>query len=703
MALTALTAAARTDSDSIALEWERTLELNEVVVVARRPVMKQQEGKLVYIVKNDPYSAGLDSYYLLDRIPRVTATDGTVTVAGKGTVRYIIDGKLVDLDAAALRMRLQDLRAEDIEKIELLATPPARYAVEPNAAYISITTRNESLGTRGSVYGSLNLRDKLREYFSGNISHTTRRIEMSVDANVSNYYTTNDNDMEYIFPENARSSSSRTESHSFNSGVNALFRYKFTPEMKAGVMASYTYENVSSDGVNTTDYGFGQTSASVSATKSRPNNAVTLTGFFDWNFGKRGESLELTYNYFNRHSPSSSRVSTVFDGDYFTGIREDGAADYRFHSGKADFKLPNPVLNLETGVAYTDILNTSDNRMQRFNGSADVVTGTPDDFEYYERIAAAYLSASRDLGRGFWAKLGLRYEYTWSKGVQVTTAEINRRDYGRLFPSANISWNKNGIGSFNLSYSMGMGRPNLWELNPFRYYSTTDEYAAGNPMLKPTIYNNAEINYYGLGGLYAVLYTSFASDAISYIRSFDGNGVLGTLPVNCLSTNKTGLYASYRRNIFDWWEMNAGGEVFHSRSHSDAPELNIKELRDWSGKIEVSANWMLNRQKTLKFGARFTHYFPWEQNMVRYRSFQLFSMTLRYSLLNNRLNLHLTANDIFGWNKTRSMEYYADYTIRHTFNANSEYVLLGVSFNFGRDKVNGVWRASKEEQSSRTK
>ena len=67
------------------------------------------------------------------------------------------------------------------------------------------------------------------------------------------------------------------------------------------------------------------------------------------------------------------------------------------------------------------------------------------------------------------------------------------------FPTANLSWSKNNIGSFNLGYSIGMGRPNLWELNPFRYYSTTDEYSGGNPELKPTIYNNAEINYYGLG------------------------------------------------------------------------------------------------------------------------------------------------------------------------------------------------------------
>ena len=150
-------------NDSITASWEKELELNEVVVIAKRPVVKQQEGKLIYLVKNDSYAVGLDGITLLDRIPRVSVNNGTVSVAGKGNIRYIIDGILMELDASAMAMRLQNLHAEDIEKIELLTTPPSRYDSEPNAVYISITTRNETLGTKGSIYGSLNLGSKLRE------------------------------------------------------------------------------------------------------------------------------------------------------------------------------------------------------------------------------------------------------------------------------------------------------------------------------------------------------------------------------------------------------------------------------------------------------------------------------------------------------------------------------------------------------------
>ena len=90
---------AQTPNDSLTSHWEQELELKEVVIVAKRPVVKQQDGKLVYFVKNDPYAKGLDGITILDRIPRVSVNNGTVSVAGKDNVRYIIDGILIELSA----------------------------------------------------------------------------------------------------------------------------------------------------------------------------------------------------------------------------------------------------------------------------------------------------------------------------------------------------------------------------------------------------------------------------------------------------------------------------------------------------------------------------------------------------------------------------------------------------------------------------
>ena len=96
---------AREANDSISAEWEREIELNEVVVIAKCPVVKQQNGKLIYLVKNDPFAVGLDGVNLLKRIPRVSVNNGTVSVAGKGSVRYIIDGISWNIQRKKLRTK----------------------------------------------------------------------------------------------------------------------------------------------------------------------------------------------------------------------------------------------------------------------------------------------------------------------------------------------------------------------------------------------------------------------------------------------------------------------------------------------------------------------------------------------------------------------------------------------------------------------
>ena len=69
--------------DSIANYWDKVLELNEVVVVGHRTVLKQAPDRIVYLTKNDEFVKGLNGIEVLDRIPRVTVEGEAVTVAGK--------------------------------------------------------------------------------------------------------------------------------------------------------------------------------------------------------------------------------------------------------------------------------------------------------------------------------------------------------------------------------------------------------------------------------------------------------------------------------------------------------------------------------------------------------------------------------------------------------------------------------------------
>lgn len=692
---------ARETNDSILSQWEKEFELKEIVVVASRPVLKQAPDRIIYMTKNDPYALGLNGVQVLDRIPRVSVINDRVSVAGKSSVKYIIDGHLLEMPDEAIALRLKNLQSSGIEKIELLTTPPAKYAASTNVAYVSITTRNESHGTRGNVWGNGTIREDFSYLIGGNISHTTRKVELSADASWQDIKGINDLDRTYTFADFIRSSDRTNRFANRTFGANGLFKYKFNSRLSAGAIVNYSMMRLKSNILDET-INNGVSSFSENISPARPNNAITLTAFGDWSLDGKGKMLSLTYNFFNRHTHSFSDVTTwqyETDGSRLTDA---GINRYRIHSVKLDASLPFSSFRMDAGVAYTGVNNSTDLCINDFIDGAWVNNPLQSNtFNYDERTAAVYVSAEKNFINNFFGKLGLRYEYTDVKGVQQIDNMHHNKSYGYLFPSLNLSWNTPSAGRFSLSYSMGITRPNFGDLNPFRYYTTVSDYFSGNPDLDPSISHNAEINY-SFKGFYTVLYNSYNHNAIGNITRFNPDGSQSTIPENCLNTNKSGLYASYNRSLFPWWNLNLGGEVFYSISKSKVTDFKEANDHGWSGKLELNTSWMLNRQKTLIFNFRFSHYFPWKDRMIHYSSISLIGFDLRYSLLNNRLNLAFAVNDPFGWNITKSKAYYKDYVVETRNDIHSHAVTFRVSWSFGGNKVNNVYRDTKEKESRRT-
>lgn len=689
-------------NDSISSSWEREIELHEVVVVASRPVLKQSPDRIIYLTKNDPYALGLNGVQLLDRIPRISVTNDQVSVAGKSSVKYIIDGHLLEIPDEAIALRLKNLQSSGIEKIELLTTPPAKYAASTNVAYISITTRNEALGTRGNLWGNGTVREDFSYLLGGNISHSTRKVELSADVSCQDLKGINDLDRTYTFSDYVRTSDRTNYFTNRSLGANGLLKYKFNDRISVGAIVNFStirFKSNLSD--ETIDNGVSYYSYNLSPAK--PNNAVTLTAFGDWSLDSKGKMLSLTYNFFKRHTHSFSDVTTwQQDVDDSRRLTDDGANKYRIHSVKLDATLPLTAVRMDAGAAYTGVNNNTDLQVSDLLDDNWVInTLQSNNFKYDEKTAAVYVSAEKSFYNSFFGKLGLRYEHTDVRGIQMIDNMRHDKSYGYLFPSLNLSWNSQKAGRFSLSYSMGITRPNFGDLNPFRYYTTVSDWFSGNPNLEPSISHNAEVNY-SFKGVYAVLYNSYNHNAIGNVTRFNADGSQYILPENCLDTNKTGLYASYNRSLFPWWNLKLGGEVFYSVAKSKVSDFKEANDHGWSGKFELNTSWMLNRQKTLIFNLRFSHYFPWKDRMIHYSSISLVGCDIRYSLLDNRLNLALAVNDPFGWNITKSKANYNNYVVNTRNDVHSHAFTFRVSWSFGRNKVNNVHRDSKERESNRS-
>ena len=671
MALLPMCLFAQEENDSTAW-WKQEQNLKEVVVVGQRTVLKQSPDRIVYLTRNDIYAKGLNGIEVLDRIPRVSVVNDLVTVAGKSSVRYIVDGRLLEMSEEAIALQLKNLQASGIEKIELLTNVWGRGIIKEDFCY--------QLG--------------------GNMSHTTRKVELSADASWTDTKGINDLDRTYTFIDHIKTSNRRTDFTNRQFGVNGLFKYKFSDRLSVGAIVNANGIRLKSQLTDVT-IDNGTCFSSYNNSPSRPNNALTLTAFSDWLLDSKGKMLSLTYNYFNKSTESFSDVTTT-GIDEIVRLTDDAHNKYHIHSAKLDATLPFDGFKMETGLAFTGIGNNTSLFVNRYvNNQWEIDPMQSNGFDYDENTVAAYISVEKNFTNFLFGKLGLRYEHTDVKGHQTVGNDNHNNSYGYLFPSVNLSWNSPKIGRFSLSYSMGITRPNFADLNPFRYYTTTNDYVSGNPDLCPSLAHNAEINY-SFKGAYAVLYHSYNHNSIGYVTRFNADGSQYTIPENCINNSKTGLYASYNRSFFGWWGVNVGGEIFYTDAKSKIADFKDQDDNSWSGKLELNNTWMLNHSKTLILGLRFSHYFPYHERMTQYERISLISCDIRYMLLNNRLTLSASVSDPFGWNITKSTALYNDYSVYARNNIHSHAVSFRIAYNFGRNKVNGVYRDNKERESNRT-
>jgi hypothetical protein len=523
---------------------------------------------------------------------------------------------------------------------------------------------------------------------------------LSADASWTDTKGINDLDRTYTFIDHIKTSNRRTDFTNKQFGINGLFKYKFSDRLSAGAIVNASGIRLKSQLTDVT-IDNGTCFNSYNNSPSRPNNALTLTAFSDWLLDSKGKILSLTYNYFNKSTESFTDVTTT-GNDETVRLTDDAHNKYHIHSAKLDAVLPFDGFKMEAGLAYTSIGNKTSLTVNRYiNNQWEIDPMQSNGFDYDENTVAAYISVEKSFTKSLFGKLGLRYEHTDVKGRQTIGNESHNNSYGYLFPSVNLSWNNQKIGRFSVSYSMGITRPNFADLNPFRYYTTTSDYVSGNPDLRPSLAHNAEINY-SFKGAYAVLYHSYNHNSIGYVTRFNADGSQYTIPENCINNSKTGLYASYNRSFFGWWGVNVGGEVFYTDAKSNIADFKDKDDNSWSGKLELNNTWMLNHSKTLILGLRFSHYFPYHEHMVHFERMSLISCDIRYMLLNNRLTLSASVSDPFGWNITKSTALYNDYSVYTRNNIHSHAVSFRITYNFGRNKVNGVYRDNKERESNRT-
>ena len=142
-----------TSFSDIVLLKAKSRELKAVTVVSKKPPIQFLPDKTVINPEASITNAGATIMDVLEKSPGITvARDGNIIMKGKPAVTVLIDGKPTQLSGADLQAYLSGISASQVDVIELIENPGAKYDASGNAGIINIKMKSNKLkGFNGSM------------------------------------------------------------------------------------------------------------------------------------------------------------------------------------------------------------------------------------------------------------------------------------------------------------------------------------------------------------------------------------------------------------------------------------------------------------------------------------------------------------------------------------------------------------------------
>ena len=683
------------------------IELEEATVTASRAMVEVKPDRTVFNVQGTINSTGADAISLLRKAPGVTVDNNdNISVLGRAGVLLYVDGKRLPITGDDLTAYLQNLPAEQIDRIDIITSPGAKYEAEGNAGIIDIRLKKDkSLGANGSVSGTFS-QGRYAVYngsASGNYRNKWMNTFLTLGGNDAERFNNMDftNNQSQLFLDETNRMRNTSSGYNFRLGTDFFLNDQNT----LGFMVSgndYT-------GTNTND-------SRVSIARLETPDVVdsVLLANNDGNWERQRFTYNLNYRYDNRQGRSlnidldyghyDNESRRIQPNQYFDAAEDqlltevintfDTPTIIDIYTAKVDYEQGLLGGTLGFGSKFSRV--ESDNTFLVFNvfdGKPFRNDQTSNVFDYIENVYAGYISYTRPINDKWNFSAGLRAEQTDAMG-NLTPFDENLNEppvelnYLSWFPNAGLTWQVAPMHALALNYGRRINRPDYNVLNPFNNQLSELSYEKGNPFLQPEIVNNVELSY-------TLKYRY--NFKLGYSRTID---------------QITRLIAPDEvdpRAGFITWE-NLANQTIYSMNIS-AP---FQVRKGWNSYINFSANYLDNQadygngavvdvqafsysiyqQQTidlpLGFRGEISGWFSgpgvWG-GVFEFESMWSLDVGLQKKFMNDQLNARLTVSDIFyetGW---EGVSEFNGLVSAGAGNWDSRRVALSLSYNFGNQNV----------------
>jgi outer membrane receptor protein involved in Fe transport len=489
-------------------------KLKEVTIVARKPMFEVKADKTVFNVEASINAQGSNALELLQKSPGVQVDNNdNISMKGKTGVKVYIDGKMMQLDTKDLAAYLRSINSNDIEAIEMISNPSAKYDASGNAGIVNIRLKkNKRFGTNGSV--NVGFVQGVTPKGNGSVNLNYRDKKINVFGNVGGNIGMNRNEINIYRIQNDTLYDQSTVMKSDDKSVNIKAGVDFFINNKntIGVMATSNFSktNWGSDSRAFVSYNpTGVHQYDLVALNTVPGKRTNANFNLNYRYADtsgREINFDADYGIFNGRGNSTQPNSYEYTDPSKNSIvtnRNNTPTDIHIYTAKVDAeqKFGKGKLGYGAKVSFVNTKNTFD----FFQDTAlDKPRFDPDRssrFTYKENVNAAYINYQQQLNQKWSLQIGVRGEQTNSDGKLIrANGDIDsndrvKRNYFNLFPSTAITWNINQKHSLNLTYSRRIDRPTYQDLNPFENKLDELTYERGNPFLKPQYTHNIELTH----------------------------------------------------------------------------------------------------------------------------------------------------------------------------------------------------------------
>jgi iron complex outermembrane recepter protein len=541
-------------------------DMQEVVVRAVKPLYQVHTGGLVVNVENSVMTKGSSVLAVLQQSPGVLLDlrNNSLSLNGKSGVEIMLDGRLMNIPMEQLTQLLASMSADDIEKIELLATPPASYDAEGNAGIINIVRKkNKRKGSSGTVsltggygQGGKGVASAGYGINKGNLNLDANYI-FTYDRGASNLHGTSDQNFPplggathaYFHNDN------RNTDYSQNAGVHG--EYDLSNKSIIGMNLSLNQEKGNSTVVNQRTLDLLPDSLSYFDASINGQSAMTnwigsvylekklrknaeMHMDLDFISFRSGEPTEATSQFLNKDGKPAGGNDTLFSP------QQRGTADTRIQIAvfKGDYKkVVSKKFYFEMGLKGSYTRNASHSGIESMVNDAWVSRPeTSTDISLNEMLAAAYVSANTQLGQDLHLVTGLRYEFS----------RTGTTDLGVFFPYLSLS-----KPHWQFSYSKRISRPSYRDLSSFITYNDPLSVFTGNPFLKPTITQNLNLVYDNKSYSVSLLLSRDVKPIARWqIVESPNRDLMYIGPQNMEWQNNLTMQFNAPVKITGWWSMN---------------------------------------------------------------------------------------------------------------------------------------------------